>query len=314
MSEQPAPKNLDPVLDEDAALALVRRHVPAAKHLVAVDESGRKGRAYFVDDDVVLKTHRPVRLRARLVEEFETSLEKEAFFLRHMAADDRLKAPKLLGYGRGHGVEYVCMTRIQGVSLRRANLTAQQRAAVLQELGLMLRRMHAFPQGPFVASHLFPSDGSSQELRRRLESLVAHMTSAIHELPSEWRIRLPPEQVASEVLNALPDQPVRAALHSNPAGEHVFVHPETGTFAGLIDFGDAYISHPALDLRPWRDPVDRSALIEGYSIEGNVDASFLTMWRIGLLLGVLAEVLRRREPPKRSEETLRQLLTELRQG
>lgn len=28
----------------------------------------------------------------------------------------------------------------------------------------------------------------------------------------------------------------------------------------MIDFGDAYCSHPALDLRTWPDPADRVAL------------------------------------------------------
>jgi hypothetical protein len=41
------------------------------------------------------------------------------------------------------------------------------------------------------------------------------------------------------------------ALHSNPGPVHTFVQPDTLAFVGLIDFGDAYIGHPALD---WRWP------------------------------------------------------------
>ena len=105
----------DPVVPDHVVLKLVRRHVRSAKAVTAVDESGRKGRAYFIDDRIVLKTHRPIRLRGRAVEEFETSLEKEAFFLQQMEGDGRIKTPKLLSYGRDSDVEYVCMTRMRGV-------------------------------------------------------------------------------------------------------------------------------------------------------------------------------------------------------
>ena len=37
-------------------------------------------------------------------------------------------------------------------------------------------------------------------------------------------------------------------LHSNPGPTQVFVDPANGRFRGLIDFGDSYLSHPALDL------------------------------------------------------------------
>ena len=73
----------DPVLDPDAALALARRHVPAARAVTGVDESGGEARAYAGDagaEALILKVQRPQQLRPR------TSLEKEAFFLRQLEA------------------------------------------------------------------------------------------------------------------------------------------------------------------------------------------------------------------------------------
>jgi len=58
------------------------------------------------------------------------------------------------------------------------------------------------------------------------------------------------------------DQPP-VPLHSNPGPTHVFTDPEC-RFTGLIDFGDAYAAHPALDLRSWPDPEDRLLLREAY--------------------------------------------------
>jgi len=304
--------NGDPVLSEASVLGLVRRHLRAATRVTRVDESGRKGRAYFIDDDIVLKTQRPHRLRGRVVEEFETSLEKEAFFLAQLALEPTIKTPRPLGYGREQGVEYVCMTRMPGVSLRRANLTDLQREGVLGELGALLRRIHDLPQSPFAESNLFPRDGPAAELKARLATLFGHLVEAIHALPEEWQLRSPAEQVAEAALAALPNTTERVALHSNPAGEHVFVDPDTLAFSGLIDFGDAYISHPALDFRPWRDDPDRLAILAGYNEAGVVSASFLITMRVGQILRELSTAVQRRQSPQRSDENIERLLGELR--
>jgi hygromycin-B 7''-O-kinase len=71
----------DPILPDEVVLSIVRRYAPSVQRLSLVDESGRKGRAYFIDENIVLKTQRPARLRARVIEEFETNLAKEAVFL-----------------------------------------------------------------------------------------------------------------------------------------------------------------------------------------------------------------------------------------
>ena len=79
---------------------------------------------------------------------------------------------------------------------------------------------------------------------------------------------------------ALPDTTAFVALHSNPGPEHTFADPATHTYTGTIDFGDAYISHPALDLRRWKDPADREALLTGYLAAGPVDETFMRVWRV----------------------------------
>ena len=301
----------NPVLPDDVVLALVQRHVPTARRVTFVDESGRKGRAYFVDDEIVLKTHRPQRLRARIVEEFETSLEKEAFFLQQMNTDPRIPVAKLLGHGKEPGVEYVCMSRVPGVALRRAELAPSTRAVALRDLGRTLRRIHSLPQEPIVESGLFPNDGSPEQLKAKLGTLISTIVAAIGGLPEDWRPGVSAERAGASLLDVLPATTERATLHSNPAREHVYVSPQTGELLGLIDFGDAYIGHPAFDLRPWRDPEERATLMAGYVEKGPVDESFMTMWRIGLVLGELAGLLRRREPPARADANLKSLLQEL---
>src|SRR5437773_7714365 len=88
------PGAADPVLSPAKVLALARRHVPAAAAVSGVDESGGEARAYLVDDDVVVKTQRPHRLRPR------TSLAKEAYLLDTLGSRLGAQIPRLFGYDK----------------------------------------------------------------------------------------------------------------------------------------------------------------------------------------------------------------------
>ena len=83
----------------------------------------------------------------------------------------------------------------------------------------------------------------------------------------------------------LPSQYPLMMLHSNPGEEHCFVDPSTGRFTGLIDFGDAYRSHPALDVRSWRSLDDSRDLLGGYMRGEPLSESFVGVWRVALVLG-----------------------------
>lgn len=297
------PEAPDPVLDADTVLTLVRRHVPEARAVTSVDESGGEARAYAIDADVIVKTQRPHRLRPR------TSLAKEVFFLNQLVADKTLAVPRVLGYGRDGSIEYICMTRIPGIALRHATLTPDQRAAVLRDLGRTLRGMHARPLPPFVASRLFPGDRTADDLAQRLQAAFSVVIDALREMPEAWPLAdIQPEAVMQRALAAVPHAAAFAALHSNPGPEHVFVDPERGTFAGLIDFGDAYISHPALDLRPWRARPDREALLAGYCRETAAATEFKMMALVAALLGEMGMLARRRQAREQAAVNLRELL------
>jgi hygromycin-B 7''-O-kinase len=298
----------DPVLSPGEVLAIVRRHVPGARALTGIDESGRKGRAYFVDEGIVLKTHRPARLRGRLVEEFETSLEKEAFFLAQMEGVEGILTPRPLGHGCEAGVDYVCMTRVSGTSLRRLDLEPGRRGRALRTLGSVLARIHKLPVQPFRATELFPGDETPAALRQRMTSLLIEIADAANGLPREARISGDARDVAVRALALLPEHCTPVSLHSNPAGEHVFVDPERGELLGLIDFGDAYLSHAAFDLRPWRRPEEREAVLAGYAQVSPVDDDFMGAMKVAMVLGELANVTRQRQPPAASQAIIEEIL------
>ncbi|HVC31675.1 MAG TPA: aminoglycoside phosphotransferase family protein, partial [Steroidobacteraceae bacterium] len=208
-------------------------------------------------------------------------------------------------------VEYVCMTRMPGVAARHAKLEGPSRAGMLRRLGRTLRWIHEAPQEPLTGSGLFPSDQTQGGLRLRLSSTFGRLADAFQPTPEEWPLDQSPQDVAAAALRALPKADAMLALHSNPGPEHVFVDPATGAFSGLIDFGDAYISHPALDLRQWPAAEDRAAVLEGYTADGGVSDAFLAIWRIALIQAQMMAIVYHRQDRSRVAENLLGLLAAL---
>ncbi len=297
----------DPVLDHELVLSFVRRHVPGARAVTGVDESGGEARAYAIDAEIIFKTQRPQQLRSR------TSLKKGNFFLQQIAALlPDLRVPRVLGYGReGEYLEYTVMTRVPGVALRHANLDGAARLDVMRELGSTLRRIHQLPQAPFVASGLFPGDASAAHARARFTELFDDGAARIRQEKRPWSLPLSPEQVGWRALAILPECEQRVALHSNPWHEHTFVDPASGKFTGLIDFGDAYISHPAFDLRRWRTREERAALLEGYTQDQPVGDEFMQTWLVAQVAGDLTAIAQQPTLGPEAHADLARLLPEL---
>jgi len=298
------PNAADPVLDERTVLAIVRRHVVRCSAVISIDETGGEARVYVLDDNLVLKVQRPHRRRPR------TSLAKEAFFLHQLAAYPDIVVPHMLGYGRHDNIEYIVMTQMPGVPVLTVEVTGVQRMAVLHQLGRTLRGLHSMPQAPFYGSALFPGNRTREEFVARVRANLAHAVQVIGATPHLWRLDVSPADLASRVLAALSASVDLVALHSNPGPVHTFVRPDTLDFVGLIDFGDAYISHPALDWR-WPTHADRVALLQGYCDDTPVTDEFMAAWRAALVLSDMSALATRPETRPRTLERLRDLLMTL---
>ncbi len=298
----------DPVLSEEMALRLARRHAPSARAVRAVDESGGEARSYAIDDTLILKTQRPPRLRPR------TSLKKEVRFLQQLDGVAGVSVPRVLGYDHPEpGIEYTLLTRMPGVALRRANPTGEPRRQALKDLGRMLWRIHHLPQAPLRDSGLFFGDQSPVDVYWRMGGLFDETGELIRRDGKPWTFRLPPEVVGRAMMRSLPQVRTITALHSNPGPEHTFVDPASGQLSGLIDFGDAYFSHPANDLRRYRDPADRRAILDGYLEAGPVDAEFLAVWRVACSLADLVAIAYSPELQPAATLELEQFLEEVEQ-
>jgi hygromycin-B 7''-O-kinase len=256
------PEASDPVHSATTILGLAARHTDRATALIDLDETGGEARAYLLTGDIVVKVQRPHRLRPR------TSLEKEALILDLLATPMGAQVPQPLGYGRADvvdgPVEYLVMSRMPGQPVIRRPVDGPRRRTLLRELGALLRRLHNVPTDP-----LLPSLGDAQmdhggtHLRQRLEAGFADLIDLLEQHPAWWSVPAAPHQVAAAALTMIPDQFTPVVLHSNPGPTHTFCTADA-PLSGLIDFGDSYLSHPAMDLHRWPDPADRLTLREGY--------------------------------------------------
>ena len=296
----------DPVLSEEKILSLARQHVPDIKAVTAVDETGGEARTYVIDDNLILKTQRPPQLRPR------TSLRKEVVFLKQLEDVEDVKVPRFIGYGHPEPmIEYTLMTRMPGVAFRNAKLEGETRREALNDLGRMLRRIHSVPQQPLRESGLFFGDQSPVDVRWRMGSLFDDVAEMIQQEGKDWNFQLTPEEVGRRLMRTLPDVKTILALHSNPGPEHTFVDSTTGKLTGIIDFGDAYFSHPVNDLLRYRSPADSRAVMEGYLESGPVDDDFMATWRVACGIADMVAMADSPEYQSAAVEELDQLLKEI---
>ncbi len=302
------PDAADPILSQEMVLTLARRHSPA-RHVQAVEESGGEARTYLIDDDLILKVQRPQQLRPL------TSLAKEVFVLQQLetrADEQRLQVPRVIGHGRAESdIEYTLLTRMPGRALRRTVLSPAARRAALIELGRLLRQIHALPVESFTESGIVPGDLSFMDTMTRIGEPLLDRAREVRERGLGWTFPLSIEQIAGRALSSLPVSSEHAVLHSNPYEEHTFVDPETGIFTGLIDFGDAYISHPALEIRRWNQPADRDAVLAGYQESGQVSGDWLAIWRALMIVADVDTIVRVPERANSAIQDLEMLLSEL---
>ncbi len=291
----------DPVLDEATVLELARRHVPRCSAVTGIDESGGEARVYNIDDNLILKVQRPYQLRAR------TSLEKEAFFFGQLAEYPNIVVPEVIGYDRDGSIEYTLMTRMPGVAELSVEIEGAARTKLLHQMGRTMRRIHTILQDPFFSSSLFLGHRTRHEFHQAVRDGLAHAVQVIDDNPDLWPAGIPPADAARKVVISITDSVDLVALHSNPGPVHTFVDPDTLKFVGIIDFGDAFISHPAFDWR-WPTHEDRLVVLQGYCDEQPVTDDFMMVWRAALVLSDMLALATSPDRRSQAQDGLRSLL------
>jgi hygromycin-B 7''-O-kinase len=143
-----------------------------------------------------------------------------------------------------------------------------------------------------------------------VRATLAYAVQIIGDTPHLWPLGVSPADLASRALAALPASVDLVTLHSNPGPVHTFVRPDTLEFVGPIDFGDAYIGHPAFDWR-WPTHEDHVVILQGYGDDAPVTDAFMAAWRSGLILSDMAALATRPDRRPEALERLRDLLKTL---
>jgi len=255
----------DPIYDENFIMDIVHCHVPKARALTNIDETGGEARTYTIDDKIILKVQRPQQLRSM------TSLEKEVFFLNQLEKQTDVHVPRVLGYGKEGALEYICMTKIQGIKAENIKLTANEKTSLLYILGKELRKIHGIDQTSLLNSGLFPCDDPpdlKERIKRRYQNALLKKKDSYG--PGKM------ESISASIENELEninDTGLFVGLHVNPYICHILVDEKTHQYSGLIDFGDAYIGHPIFDMWYWKIK-SRKKLMDGYTFEQPVNTAF----------------------------------------
>ncbi len=260
----------DPILDDSIVLEIARQYMPKAMMVNSIDESGGEARTYVIDESFILKVQRPQQLRS------STSLEKEAFFLNQIAKQTDVSVPRVLGYGKKDSHEYILMTKMEGVSVENTKLSKNEKNDLLLELGAELRKIHDMDQRPFLNSGLFPKD-DPKDLTERLQRRYRHAIQKKESLNQE-KLSVALTTLNNDLQN-IHNTDEYVVLHANPYIPHVFVNEGTHKYTGIIDFGDAYIGHPILDMWYWNEK-SRKMLLRGYVSEKPFNDSFKKIFSI----------------------------------
>ncbi|MCL2497429.1 MAG: aminoglycoside phosphotransferase family protein [Symbiobacteriaceae bacterium] len=277
------PEMTDPVMEENHVLEIVRAFVPEAKRVTKVDETGGEARMYAIDEDIIFKTQRPHRLR------LSTSQAREVFYLKYLAeALPQVSVPRVLGYIKeGPMLEGTIMTRMPGTAVRYTEMSSEQRTAMLLEHGQAIAQLHSLDQKPFLKSGLFPNDEDAASLQERYATRFEAMLGRLGDTSDYEKDAA--RKLIEAVLAELNEVDCMVALHSNPYVEHTFVKSDK-SYAGMIDFGDAYISHPVNDMRRWNS-AERKTLLQGYFGGRQMSANFAMIWNITYSIDALTNML-----------------------
>jgi len=254
----------DPIYKDDFVLDIVRQFAPEATKVLRVDEQGGSARTYHIEGGVTLKVLRPTRKTSK------GYIEREVFLLKHLEAAGVPNIPRSLGYEKRGALEYNCMTTIAGNAVRFSELAPFQRKEMLYKLGETLYQIHHIDLAPFYESGLnFDVYASDEAVKGQAWNYFNLAISKMAEPLDPAQIDQAKAEADKHISKISGTRP--KMRHADPSDEHVFV--ENGKYSGVIDFGDAYISHPAFDFRRWPHE-DRPPLLAGYLSAGDVEDSF----------------------------------------
>ena len=266
----------------ERAAALIESQCPAlAPVTLSLMGAGWDNTAYLVNGEWVFRF--PRRTIAVPL------LEAEGRVLPKLAPHLPCPIPRPEWFGRpadGYPWPFLGYRRLAGEVASDVGLDESARAALARPLARFLRALHDVPQTDADAWGA-PPDAFGRLDGARLERMVR---PALAELVARGTIddAAPWLDVVEAGLAALPVDMSLALVHGDFYSRHVLVD-ETGGMAGVIDFGDLHVGHPAVDLSIVWTLLPARARHAFFEIYGSVSARAAAAARLRALTSAIAQ-------------------------
>ena len=176
--------------------------------------------------------------------------------------------------------------RLEGHVLSDADLDADARAALAGPVARFLRALHDVPVAE-ATTWGAPPDAFGRLDGARLERLAR---PALADLVARGTIddATPWLEVLEAGLAALPLEGALAVVHGDFYSRHILVD-DGGRMAGVIDFGDLHIGHPAVDVSVAWTVLPPRAREAFFAVYGEVAAPVMAAARLRALTSALAQ-------------------------
>ena len=266
----------------ERASALIESQCPAlAPATLSLMGAGWDNTAYLVNGEWVFRF--PRRTIAVPL------LEAEGRVLPRLAARLPCPIPRPEWFGQpaaGYPWPFLGYRRLAGHVASDVDLTDVTRAALAPPLARFLRALHDVPLSEAEAWGA-PADAFGRLDGGRLERMVR---PALAELVARGTIEdaAPWLDLVEAGLAALPLDSSLALVHGDFYSRHVLVD-DAGVMAGVIDFGDLHIGHPAVDLSVAWTLLPPRARHGFFEIYGAVSARAAAAARLRALTSAIAQ-------------------------
>jgi len=216
-------------------------------------------------------------------------IEAEGRVLPRLAPRLPFPIPRPEWFGRPEGEyrwPFLGYRRLSGQVASDVGLDEAARAALARPLARFLRALHDVPYAEAEAWGA-PTDAFGRLDPGRLERMLR---PALAELVALGTLEdaAPWLDIVETGIAALPLESVLALVHGDFYSRHVLVD-ESGSMAGVIDFGDMHLGHPALDLSVVWSLLPAPARHEFFDVYGSVSARAAAAARLRALTSAVAQ-------------------------
>jgi aminoglycoside 2''-phosphotransferase len=197
--------------------------------------AGWDAEAWLINEDLVFRFN----FRGGL----DDQLKKESSLLPELAAylPVRVPVPRYTAYGGEKTQGFNGYDFLPGVGVQSVKLSADEMDALAADLARVLTALHTFPveQARPLLGPIQPEVGQPWLYRERWRTEILPIFEAEERVAIEDRW----DQLTKDML--IPE--VRL-IHADLGQDHILVDPATHRLTGVIDWGDATVGDPALDL------------------------------------------------------------------